>query len=303
MSSSQQLNRIVGLVAELTRRARQGAESAPLDEVATHFGASRKEIQSDIRALTLAGDHPDAEWLLSLSVWQEGNNVSISSGGPFQRPLRFTRDELVAMQLGLAEGKSAAELSDHFAKVLKTAEPVHQALAGRGRVSPSVSNLVRKAITDRRKLEIKYAGERSLGGVNRIIHPYQVLEQQGSSYIVAWCELAADWRHFRADRILDALPTESHYTARADFVPADDSFAEPAEGTTAVQVRFSPTISRWLAERHPDAVLEKDGSAIVTYQVANAEWLVRHILYYGAEAEVIGPASFRELMRREVTWS
>jgi predicted DNA-binding transcriptional regulator YafY len=300
MSSSHQLNRIVSLVSELSRRARKGAESSALDEVAGHFGVSRKEIQSDIRALTLAGDHPDADWLLSLSVWQEGNRVSISSGGPFQRPLRFTRDELVAMQLGLADGESGKGLSENFAEVLKAAEPVHQALAGRGRVSPSVSNLVRKAITDRRKLEIKYTGERSLGGVNRTIHPYQLLEQQGSTYIVAWCELAGDWRHFRVDRILDALPTDNHYAARTDFVPAESSFAEPAEGTTAVQVRFSPSISRWLAERHPHAVVEKDGSAIVTYQVANAEWLVRHLLQYGAEAEVIAPASFRELMRREV---
>ena len=300
MSSSEQLNRIVGLVSELTRRARQGSESSSIDEVATSFGVSRKEIQSDIRALTLAGDDPDADWLLSVSVWQEGNNVSISSGGPFQRPLRFTRDELVAMQLGLADGDSAAGLSEHFAQVLKTAEPVHHALAGRGRVSPSMSNLVRTAIADRRKLEIKYAGERSLGGVNRIIHPYQLLEQQGNTYIVAWCELAEGWRHFRADRIIDALPTESHYVARGDFIPAEDSFTEPPEGTTPVQVRFSPSISRWLAEQHPQAIMDEEGSAVVTYQVANAEWLLRHILNYGPEAEVIAPASFRELMRREL---
>jgi predicted DNA-binding transcriptional regulator YafY len=299
MTSSQQFNRIVGLVSQLSRRARQGAQSAPLDELAAHFGVSRKEIQSDIRALTLAGDDPDADWLLSLSVWQEGDQVAISSGGPFQRPLRFTRDELLAMQLGLADSESDEQLTPHFADLLRTAEPVHQALAGRGRVTPSLSNLMLKAITDRRKVEIKYTGEGSLGGVDRIIHPYQLLEHQGNSYIVAWCELAEDWRHFRADRVIDALPTDRYYAKREDFIPAENSFAEPAEGTTAVQVRFSPSISRWLAERHPDAVMDKDGSTIVTYQVANADWLVRHVLHYGPEAEVLGPESFRALMRRE----
>ena len=301
MTSGEQVNRIVSLVADMTRRSRQGIESASLDELAREFNASKGQVQSDIRALTLLGEDPDAEWLLSLSVWQEGNQVSLASGGPFQRPIRFTGDELIAVQLGLAAVDEPAQaMVSSFASLLGHAEPVHHAMAGRGRVSLSITNLVRSAVTDRRKLEIRYTGERSLGGINRVIHPYQLLDQEGHVYIVAWCEVADGWRHFRLDRILDALPAEGHYLPRPDFVPADDSFAPPSEGTTAVQVRFSPAISRWLKERFADAVTQDDGSLVVTYLVANPEWLLRQVLQYGPEAEIISPPSFRELMRREL---
>jgi predicted DNA-binding transcriptional regulator YafY len=301
MTSSEQLNRIVGLVSELTKKARQGSESTALDDLAQRFGATRSQIQSDIRALTLLGDDPDADWMLSLSVYQEGDRVSLSSGGPFQRPIRFTGEELVAIQLGLAATDAADNsLSIGLARVLQTAERVTHALAGRGRVVPSVNNLMREAINDRRKAELKYAGERSLGGVNRVIHPYQLLEQQGQTYVVAWCELAQGWRHFRADRVLDALLLDEHYAPRGDFVPAGDSFSEPPEGVTPVQVRFSPAIARWLRERYPAALPQSDGGVIVTYLVASPEWLVRHVLQYGAEAEVVAPASYRALMRQQL---
>ncbi len=301
MSTNEQFNRIVGLVAEVTKQERQGSESVALGTLAERFGTTRKQIEADIRTLTMLGDDPDADWLLSLNVWQEGAEVSISSGGPYQRPLRLTAEELMAIQLGLADvGDEATSLGSGLAQVLQTSAPVKHAVAGRGRVMPSVSTLFREAIGNRNKVEIKYAGERTLGGINRVIHPYQLLEQQGHTYVVAWCELADGWRHFRADRIIDALLSDHHYTPRSDFHPAGDSFSPPAEGVTPVEVRFSPAIARWLREGHPEAVSQSDGSVVVTYLVASPEWLVRHVLQYGSEAEVMAPASFREMMRQQV---
>ncbi len=297
MSSAEQVNRIVSLVAELTRRSQRGEEDTPIAELAERFGTTRRQIEADVRAMTRLGDDSDADWLLSLSAFQEGDRISLRSGGPFRRPIRFTRDELVAVQMGLLAEEGAPALSSALASLLLTSERPPQALQGGGRVIPPVSTLVRRAITDRRKVEIRYTGERSIGGINRVIHPYQVLEDGGHTYIVAWCELANGWRHFRADRVLDALVMEGYYTPRPDFTPPSGSFHPPADGTTPVQVRFSPAIARWIRERHPDAVVAADGGVVVTYQVASPEWLVRHVLQYGAEAQVIGPDSFRELLR------
>lgn len=234
MSSDEQFNRIVALVADLTRHDRQGHGGQTLAELAQRFDTTPRQIAADIRALTMLGDDPEADWLLSLSVSQEGDEISISSGGPYQRPLRFTADELMAMQLGLADADGPAAMSADLAEILKAAEPMTHALAGHGRVTPSPGNLFRTAITNRCKVEIRYTGTRSLEGVNRVIHPYQLLEEQGRIYVVAWCELADGWRHFRLDRMLDAIPLDEHYVSRREYVPADDSFAEPPEGVTPV---------------------------------------------------------------------
>jgi proteasome accessory factor C len=299
MSSAQQFHRIVDLVADLTRRERQGAESARLDDLAQHYDTTRAQIKADIRALTMLGDNPDADWVLSLRVTQESDRVSITSGGPFQRPIQFTVDELMAVQVGLADiDQTTGTLSPKLAGVMLAGQ--HGSLSLGAPVGPeSVKSLLRQAINARRKVEVRYTGERSLVGINRIIHPYQLIEQRGHTYVVAWCELASGWRHFRLDRMLDTLVADVSYEAREDFVPANDSFREPAE-TTPVQVRFSKEVARWLLERHPEASPEPDGSLLLTYLVASPEWLIRHVLQYGPEAEVVAPESYRALMRRQL---
>jgi predicted DNA-binding transcriptional regulator YafY len=55
-----------------------------------------------------------------------------------------------------------------------------------------------------------------------------------------------------------------------------------------------------LKEQYPEAVIQADGGVIVSYLVASPEWLVRHVLQYGPEAEVVGPPSYRELMRKQL---
>jgi proteasome accessory factor C len=300
VSTADQFNRIVSLVAELTRKNRQGEDDCTLADLAGRFSTTPGQIEADLRTVTLLGEDPGADWLLSLSVTQEQDRVSIQSGGPFRRPLRFTGEELVALQLGLADEGGSSALNGELAGLLRAAERQAHALAGRGGLVSPVSTLVRQAITDRRRLEIRYTGEQSLAGVNRIVHPYHLIEDQGHTYLVAWCELAGGWRNFRFDRMLDALLADGHYTPREDIIPPGGSFQEPPEGATPVQVRFTPAIARWLTERHPDAVSQPDGSLVVTYLVASPEWLVRHVLQYGAEAEVIAPQSYRDLMRKEL---
>jgi len=67
-----------------------------------------------------------------------------------------------------------------------------------------------------------------------------------------------------------------------------------------VRVRFSPAVARWLAERYPEGRALPGGGLEVEFQVLDPHWLARHILQYGADAEVIDPPAVRALMRRVV---
>src|SRR5690606_40411144 len=55
-----------------------------------------------------------------------------------------------------------------------------------------------------------------------------------------------------------------------------------------VAVRYSPRIARWVEERAP-CERREDGSVVVRHRVADPRWVVRHVLQYGAEAEVLEP--------------
>lgn len=306
-TAAEQLNRIVALVADLSRRAAIGEEGVSLAELAERHGISVSQLAADIRTLTSLGEDCDAEWLLSLSVWQEGDRISLSSGGPFQRPIRFTPDELMAVQVGLAAagGKASwlsAKLATLLARPTASDDPPPVYVAGTGD-DATVAALARRAIDSRRRLEIAYAGEGATAPSARLIHPYQLVGFEGSTYVVAWCETARDWRRFRIDRVIHATLSATTFDRRPDFEPVAHSrhlFREPGAGVDEVRVRFSAAVARWVKERHPDAIESGDGSVMVTYPVASADWLVRHVLQYGPEAEVVEPEEYREAMRRVV---
>ena len=300
-----QLNRIIQLVAELSRQADADEDGVPIAEVAERLGVSVADVARDIRTLTDASDSPDASWLQSLCVMQEGDRVFVSSRGPFRRPLRFTPLELLAIQLGIAwelEGESPA-LSAAFAKLLDTVEDGPRRLS----VSPTsgdgeeeVVDLAQRAVAEHRVVTILYAAEHDLTSAARVVEPHQVVYADGRWYVVAWCRLKKGWRHFRVDRVLDASLEAETFARRADHhvieTPAETFRQESTP--MPVRVRFTPAVARWLAERYPDARPLADGGIEVEYQVLEPLWLVRHILRYGADAEVIEPPAVRALMER-----
>src|SRR5690606_25585 len=84
----------------------------------------------------------------------------------------------------------------------------------------------------------------------------------------------------------------------ARYAPEGRAFVA-AETEDAV-VRYSPRIARWIRERYPEAEVEADGAVVVRHGVADARWLVRHVLQYGADAEVIAPVALRAVVRETV---
>jgi len=320
-----QMNRIVQLVAELSRRGDEDGEGVPIAEVAERLGESPRQIERDLRTLTDASDSPDASWLHSLSIWQEGDRVSASSRGPFRRPLRFTPLEMLAIQVGIAwelEGGAAADragpertspaasgpvapLSAEFARLLVAVEdgPRRVSLApASGEGEQEVAELAQRAAVERRVLTVLYAGEHALASAARSVEPHQVLNADGRWYVVAWCRRSEGWRHFRADRVIDVALEEETFALRADFhvleTPAETLRRDAPP--VPVRVRFSPAIARWLAERYPQGRPLEGGGLEVEFPVLEPHWLVRHILQYGADAEVIEPPAVRALMRRVV---
>lgn len=306
-TAASQLSRLVQLVAELSREPDVLDDGGlPIADVARRLGATPSQVQRDIRTLTAASDAPDAEWLQSLSVWQEGDRVAVSSQGPFRRPVRLTPEELLAIQVGLAmeEDDKGGALSRELTALLDGAgaAPV-VADAGLGRDEAGVVRLATEAAAGRRLLTLLYTGERDFAGSPRTVEVHQVVRAQGAWYIVAWCRRASGWRHFRADRVLDAAIENAPFTPRPDHTPltgTGDVFRTGDDAVVPARVRFSKGVARWLVESHPDASVAPDGSTVVRFDVADPRWLIRLILYYGADAELIEPAGWRVLVRRAV---
>src|SRR5687768_15458074 len=206
MTAAERFSRIVSLVADLTRGERAGDDAPSLRELARYHGVSDRDIAADLVTLTVLGENSDADWLLSLRIWQQEDRVSISSQGPFRRPVRLSPEEQLAVQMALALDPNGAGLATRLAS-LWSGEQTGTASAAQAE-TPMI--LVRRAVRERVVMEIDYAGETDREVRTRIIHPYQVAEYGVRTYIVAWAEDVGAWRHFRLDRIVAVRMTDSH---------------------------------------------------------------------------------------------
>jgi len=70
---------------------------------------------------------------------------------------------------------------------------------------------------------------------------------------------------------------------------------------TDVAIRYKPSVARFVREDAGSrGLLATDcvaGAVQVTWPVADWDWVVHHVLAYGAEAEVVGPPEVRDRVR------
>lgn len=75
--------------------------------------------------------------------------------------------------------------------------------------------LVRGAIREERKLDIRYRDE-SGNESNRRVLPLAVIYYVHAMLLVSWCELREDFRHFRLDRVLTCSETDANFKGQGD---------------------------------------------------------------------------------------
>jgi len=295
-----QVQRLIALVAWMS----QSDKSEPVSYAAAarYLGVPASVVERDLDVLLGLTDGISAS-LASLQVAITGEGFLLGSLGAFRRPLRLTGDEMLALMLGLLQGREGRALAARFG-VLLGRTPAPEGVERAWAVGPTpgegvsrVLALARRARDERRKLAILYCG--SLGEpTRRVVHPHQVVQAGGAWYVVAWCETAGAARRFRVERVLEAvlLPDRFERTESLTRVrrPRDLLYAE---GVGMATVAFSSRIARWLHERYPDGEARPDGRYVVRFTVADPRWLAREVLQYGAEAEVLEPAGLREFVR------
>ncbi len=71
--------------------------------------------------------------------------------------------------------------------------------------------LLRRVIRDEQKLHLSYSDEEGRDS-ERTIRPIALIYYSQTANIVAWCELRAAIRNFRADRVADCRPVDAFFT-------------------------------------------------------------------------------------------
>ncbi|MDT8399030.1 MAG: WYL domain-containing transcriptional regulator [Pseudomonadales bacterium] len=163
------------------------------------------------------------------------------------------------------------------------------------------------ALLRRQQVRILYHSRSGDEITERWVSPQRVVYYRDNWYLDAWCHLRNDLRSFAMDSIAsvqlgEAAKDISEQTLDEHFTQAYGIFAGPAKHQAVI--RFSGMAARWVADEqwHPEqqSRLLPDGGLEITVPYGDPRELVRDILKYGPDAEVLAPESLRDLMTEKL---
>ncbi|HLA76491.1 MAG TPA: WYL domain-containing protein [Vicinamibacteria bacterium] len=177
-------------------------------------------------------------------------------------------------------------------------------------IAPDVEafRCVVRALGERRRLRIRYTSLSQDRTADRTVDPYRVYNLRGDWYLAAFDPRHGQVRDFALHRIRSASVIDERYEIDPDFRFEDYSAGafsiEKGTRPVTVAVRFAPRQARWIRERkwHPSARIQdrKDGGCVLKMEVTGLGEVRRWVMQFGAEAEVLQPASLRREVAAEL---
>ncbi len=286
--------------------------------LADHIGVSKRTIYRDVEAMDL-----DA----GLPIWSDKGKFGLDAEA-FLPPLALTLHEattlfLAARMLAKTSDEHDTELIGAFVKLAQILPPVlalHiQATVDTFSTTPPnptftrVFRVLAEAWAGRRVVEIEYdagAYDPTRGARTTRVRPLAIEPSAltHALYLIGWDEKRAARRTFKVERILAASLTPDTFEPPAGDSPASellrawDVIAD--EEPIDVVIRFGAPVAKRAAETrwHPSQEIEEqaDGSLLWRGRIAGSREIRIWILGWGADAEVLEPASLRDDVAAEL---
>lgn len=307
-TAPEQLERVLYILAAAALPG--GAEEA---ELSAALGVSPGQAARDLACLVDRAYYQAPGSAGGADILIDEGRIQVLPKGGLTRPSRLTAGEAAALALGLRAMalESAADAPRH-ARLLDLGRRMER-FAARAAASPAIAadadlaggeavrEALRRAAATRHACAIEYRkadGSRS----RREVLPYALVHAERWWYLLAGGE--GGERLFRIDRIAGAEVLDRRFELPEGFDPAKHlgegrAFLAPGGAATAV-VRYGPRAAAWVRERWTVEAEEPDGAVRVRHTVADPEWIVGHVLQYGADAELLEPAALRDAVRQRL---
>lgn len=293
-----------------------------LEDLTTELECSEPTVKRTIRAMR---DHLDAP----IEYDRERNGYVYAGEGiraNWELPgLWFSAGELQALLAlerllsGLSPGLLANELQPFRKRIeslLQRQEVGTGELYARLRilamgarsVRPTLFRTIAAALGTRKRLDLRYCGRSRNETTRRTVSPQRLVHYRDNWYLDGWCHMRDGLRIFAVDRIdtVDLLEEVADDLQEAEL---DQRLARSYGIFSGVPranaiLRFSADMARWVADErwHPQQQGQwlTDGRYELTIPFGDPTELVRDILRFGADVEVVRPPSLRQLVEKEL---
>jgi proteasome accessory factor C len=298
-SATARLARLLTMVPWLVNR--QGID---LRQAADDLGVSVEQLEADLNLLFLCGYGQMPDELIEAD-WEEGR-VFVGNAETIARPLRLGVDEAVTLVVGLralrevpglgdrdAVERALAKLEDAAGSAAAPAARVRAEVADGG--SPEVLARARAAVTDHRRVHLRYLVPARDESTERDVDPMRVVGMDGRWYLEGWCHRAQDTRMFRLDRVeeLTVLDVDGTPPPQARQRDLSEGTFRPAADDLVVTLRLLPGAT-WVADYFPvessdEAPPSEGGGLVVRMRTADTAWLRRLVWRLGGRGFVLEP--------------
>jgi proteasome accessory factor C len=269
------------------------AERGPtVEEVCQRFGFTEKTLTADLELLMMCGVEPfTPDTMIEASI--EEGRVFIRLPGWFQRPLRLTRTEalaLIAAGTALADVPGVGDTGPLVRGLEKVAAALGLDLADLdvelGTARPEVLAALREAEASQRQVRMEHYSSGRREWTERVIEPHRVFAMEGAWYVSGYCHKAGEERLFRIDRVRDAHVLDAPFETEPGSTTPDVFHPDPADPVVTVEVDRH---ARWVLEAYPNEGFEEvgEGRVRVTLRIADPTFLARLLVRLGPQGRVV----------------
>lgn len=295
-------------------------EGVRLADLAAQLDVEPRRLLRDLEELKSRTYYLPASLGSQIQISVSSERILVWTTGEFRRPARLTPREALALELALrvssppgesdpAPGADALrhQLLEAIRSPAAGGDDPNVALSGVEADGDRIRRVVEETLRRERELELVYQPPGREPSTRRL-GPVMLVHAEGRWYLLALDRSQSRVRAFRLDRALGARALDRGFRPTRDDREEADGFlgdgrVHDGGGAGApvpfqAVVEYSSRIARWVRERQwPDTEALDDGSIRVRHRVVDPEWLLRHVLSYGAEARIREPAWMRSRVR------
>lgn len=173
-------------------------------------------------------------------------------------------------------------------------------------VNPDMENRLQEAIRSKTKVRIIYHSFAGDEDTIRVIHPYELMINDGALNVVGFCELRKEIRDFRVSRIKAITSLDDGFAVPPDyFLKKQRNKFIHLSGNVLEQIiiAFDGPTAKYIKEYESDLadeIIETETGITFIRHTAITDELIRWILQFGSGARVLNPVHLKNKLKQEL---
>lgn len=292
-----QINRLFEIIYLLLNK-----KFTTASELAEYFEVSVRTIYRDIDTLSSAG-------IPIYALQGKGGGISLLDNYVLDKSVLSEQEQneiLYALQsLSITQAPEAdkvlAKLSNLFNKNRTSWIEVDLSPWGSDDKGISQFKLIKDTILSHRMIEFNYFGSSGEKTVRRV-EPMKLIFKINAWYLQAFCLTRNAIRMFKIVRMSDVQMTQEVFIEKMpESLPSGSQTQEDSKWIEiCLKISADGAYRVYDEFEEKDITKNKDGSFTIITHLPENEWLIRYILSFGADAEVVSPQHIRDTIENEL---